>query len=289
MYDIERVLSILPRRVASEILRLCDSRRADARFISEIRLRCIGASSILLSGERIFLCSAVSFGDASGVVSALCGGSLYAHRESIRHGYITVFGGVRVGICGQARYEGGALVGVSNITSLAFRIPTARCESAEALYEAWTGVRSGMIIYSRAGVGKTTALRSLTALIGGRGRMQVAVIDERCEFFPEDYKGASVDVYRGYKRCEGIEIALRTLSPDVIVIDEIGGRGEALAMLQSLNSGVRLIATAHADSYAELSRRVSLAPFFENRIFDFAARLSLDGGKRGVEIQRIDG
>lgn len=287
MYDIEKLLSILPQKVAQEISRLAASRRADGKSISEIRLRAFGRNSVTLFGERVCLCTPVSEEDIKRTVTLICGGSLYAHRDSIKEGYVTLDGCVRVGICGQARYDGGDLVGVSNISSLVFRIPTEISENAEILYDAWLNVKHGMIIYSKPGVGKTTALRTLASLIGGRGKMQVAIIDGRCEFSPENYKGLPVDLFRGYRRAEGMEIALRVVSPDVMIIDEIGRRGEAEMILESLNSGVKVIATAHADSFFELKKRISLAPFFDNEIFDVAVGLSHKNGRRQADVRRI--
>jgi hypothetical protein len=67
----------------------------------------------------------------------VCEGSLYEKREGITDGYVTTYGGVRVGICGQARYDSGRLVGISNVTSLIFRIPTEPFFDADGLFEAW--------------------------------------------------------------------------------------------------------------------------------------------------------
>ena len=284
MYDIDKVFTILPKKAADEILRLADSRVGGEKSISEIRLRAIGRSSVIFSAERVSLSVPITHGDIKQTLSLICGGSLYSYRDSIRDGYVTLGTGVRVGICGQARYDGGALVGVSEASSLIFRIPTGTSDNADELYRARLNSRQGMIIYSRPGVGKTTALRTLAALIGGKGRMQVSVIDERMEFCPEDYRGMSVDLYRGYKRERGMEIALRSASPDVMIIDEIGRREEAVSMLESLNSGVKVIATAHASSISELMKRVSLAPFFENRIFDVAVGLVNNNGRREIEV-----
>ena len=84
-----------------------------------------------------------------------------------------------------------------------------------------------------------------------------------------------------------MEIALRVVSPDVMIIDEIGRRGEAEMILESLNSGVKVIATAHADSFFELKKRISLAPFFDNEIFDVAVGLSHKNGRRQADVRRI--
>ena len=83
----------------------------------------------------------------------------------------------------------------------------------------------------------------------------------------EMFENNLVDVLRGYPRAKGIEIATRTLSPEVIFCDEIGSAEEAKAILSAQNSGVPLIATAHADSRETLFRRPNIRILYENEIF----------------------
>lgn len=288
MINWKNVLFLLPGRQFSEISRICESRKKDGSEISEIRLRASGRSSFILAGERIYFSSSPTELEIKRTLSLMCEGALYAYRDSIMDGYITLEGGVRVGICGQARYERGSFIGVSNVSSLVFRIPTGVSSFTALLCELWQKTSRGMLIYSPPGVGKTTAVRSLVGAIGsGKAPLQVAVIDERCEFLKDDYLHSSVDIFRGYKRAEGISIALRSMSPDVIAVDEIGRLSEAEAMLESLNSGVRIIATAHASCFTELKRKTNLKPFFEGGIFDAFAGLSIKEGKRNAEIERL--
>ena len=289
MKDIERLFVHIPIQIKEEVSRISLSRGVGLCSVSEIRLRAHGRNSVIILGERIYLSARISAEDIARTFFLICEGAVYAQRESIKDGYVTLYGGVRVGICGQARYDGGHLVGVSNISSLVFRIPTAAFSDAASLYDAFVKCERGMLIYSPAGAGKTTALRTLAAMIGsGKGAEQVAVIDERGEFIFEDYINASVDILRGYKRADGMEIALRTLSPTVIVVDEVGRVREAEAMLESLNSGVRVLASAHSNSFAELKKRVALKPFFENKIFDAYAGISFNGGERRLCFERCE-
>ena len=105
---------------------------------------------------------------------------------------------MRVGACGRARYDGERLVGVSQISSLVFHIPSGECELKDEVYSAFLGSDSGLLIYSKPGRGKTTALRELAFMIGsGKNSKNVTVVDERLEFIAEKYKGCSVDLLRG--------------------------------------------------------------------------------------------
>lgn len=281
----DNIFEYLPPACVGEIKRLLISRGGEGAQISEIRVRAFGKSSLVISGERVTLTSRTSPSDITKALSLMCDGALYARRESLKDGYITLDGGVRVGVCGEARYDGGAFVGVSDVSSLVFRVPSVRIAKIPELYRAFEKCRRGMLIYSPPGAGKTTALRTLAFELGrGKPDEQVVVVDERCEFAPEDYVGASVDILRGYKRESGIAIALRTLSPSVIAVDEIGRACEAEAMLESLNSGVRVIATAHAGDVTELRRRKSILPFFERAVFDVLAGISIEGGQRKFSV-----
>ena len=277
----DKLFAHLPPAVAFELERISLSRRGNKSAISEIRLRANGRSSAVICSQRIFLSHKLCEEEIRSCFLSLCEGSLYAYRDSISEGYITMPGAIRVGIAGKASYESGKLVGISDITSLVFRIPTLKSELCDELFSAWEKSTRGMLVFSSPGLGKTTALRTLVGMIAsGKGGKQVAVIDSRSEFSSEDYKGASVDILSGYKRSHAIEIALRTLSPEIIVIDEIGGESEALSMLEYMNSGVKILASAHAGSITEARKRSALLPFFNADVFDVFFEISLVDGRR---------
>ena len=263
------VVRCLPVRVGRELLRIADTRQGGRREVSELHITIGKRSSALIGGERIFLGVDVSSQDMDATVHRLCGGAIYAHRDTIGDGFISLSGGVRVGICGQARYESDRLVGVSEVSSLVFRMPTVTSSLSEELYSAWQGSANGLLIYSPPGGGKTTALRTLVCTIAERCPWErVAVVDERCEFSVDECRGLGVMLLRGYKRADGMEIALRTMSPSIIAVDEIGARQESDAMVESLNSGIRIIATAHARECSELEKRRGLEPFLRVGAFD---------------------
>ena len=257
--------------------------------IGELHLKLGRASSVLIGGERLPLQASVSREEIESCFSYLTGGSLYAYRESISKGYVSISDGVRVGIVGEARYEDGKIVGVSGITGLCFRIPGGESSFRKELCEAFGQAKSGLLIYSPPGCGKTTALRTLAGTLGtGRRAVKLAVIDERLEFIPEDYLEARVDILQGYRKSDGLEIALRTLSPDAIMLDEIGSESEAVAMLPYVNSGVKIVATAHAGSYGELFMKKNLEAFFALHVFDVFVGLHRSGGEFFCEVRRVN-
>ena len=287
-HPVYRVIDILPRPLAEEILRISAGRVGGAPEIREIMIRVGGLCSMLIGGESLRLHHRVGIDEADGLMERLTGRALYAHRESIASGYISLGGGVRVGVGGFAAYDGSRLVGVGEVRSLLFRIPSGSCAFGEELYSLFrSGIGRGMLIYSPPGVGKTTALRSLAMSVGrGRPPLRVCVVDERCEFPIEDFADCEVDVLRGYKRREGVEIATRTLSPDLIMIDEIGAEdGEALSAV--VRCGIPLIATAHASDRGELFARPPVRRLLDMSVFSILVGIVRRGGEYTLEVDRI--
>ena len=283
-----RALSYLPRSIADEIMRIGRGRVGGVGMIREISIRAGGRCTMLFGRETVPLLTPVNMADAEEVVARLSDGALYAHRDSIASGYITVERGIRVGICGYARYEGERLVGVTNMRSLLFRIPGHDCDFSDELISAYReGIGAGMLIYSAPGVGKTTALRTLARHIGsGRDAIRVAVVDERCEFCEDDYPTAEVDILKGYKRRRGIEIATRTMSAGLIMIDEIGG-DDAESIFGVMKCGIPMIATAHASSYEELRLKPSLHPLLEAEAFHVFVGISRMGEGYELKVDRL--
>ena len=280
-------LAYLPERVGMEISRVVGGRREGAQALAEIRIRAGGVCSLVYAKKRIPLFASVSVQEMADTVKRLSEGALYAYRDSIAGGYISLAHGIRVGICGYAKYEDGALVGVSDLRSLVFRIPSGECEFGDEIYRIYRDYAPrGMLIYSPPGVGKTTALRSLAVSIGsGSDAKRVAVIDERCEFPEEDFASAEVDILKGYKRKSGIEIATRTMSPEVIMIDEIGA-DEAVGVASAIRTGIPFIATAHAGSFDELLCKPGLAPLFECGAFDLFVGISVSDGRYQLAVNQ---
>ena len=283
-----RLLGLLPTCVSKEISTVLAGRRDGFSALREIMLRSVGQSRLVLRDESLRLCSRVSAEELSGLMRRITEGALYAHRDSIASGYVSIFDGIRVGVCGSARYDGDRLVGISEISSMLFRIPSGKCGFGEEIYSAFlSGVSSGMLIYSPPGVGKTTALRWLSARIGGGSApRRVCIVDERLEFLPEDYVGLDVDILRGYKRRSGIEIATRTMSPDIIVIDEIGAE-DSSAILDVLRCGIPIIASAHAKSIDEIKVKPSLRRILEIGAFDLFVGISRVGGGYKLKVDRL--
>lgn len=267
------VMSFMPDSVRLEIERL--GVRPD-----EIRLRAYGVCAVVARGRNLALSARVCQEDMRRILKSVCDMAVYAHRDDICRGYVAIAGGGRVGVVGHAKYEGGRLCGISDVISLIFRIPSGECSFGPSLYREWQKKRSGMLICSPAGCGKTTAIRYLAGKIGGgESPMRVAVVDERCEFDLSSYSGAMVDVLRGYRRAVGVEIAIRTISAEVLIVDEIGTREDSDALLGAVGAGVTVIATAHGRGAEEARKRECIKTLCDAGLFDTYAVISRENGQ----------
>ncbi len=211
----------------------------------------------------------------------LCSYSVYTHRDEIKNGYITVRGGHRVGLCGTAKNENGIISAVDHISSLNIRIARQIIGAADGLISKIAPIDGGVLIAGKPSDGKTTLLRDLARSVSiGRGckMMRISLIDERGEL-SGTYSGIAgcdvglCDVFNGYSKKDGIISALRSMSPNVIAVDEIGDDSDADSVIAGLNAGVLFFATIHAGSIDELLRRRQSKKLLDTGAFKYVVIL----------------
>ncbi|MBQ1956924.1 MAG: hypothetical protein II365_04050 [Clostridia bacterium] len=267
------LMAMLPHRAISELERF-------GGRIEEIRLRSMRCISLTSEGRNIMLDTVLTQAEMEQTLKSMCSDSLYAYSETINRGFLTLDGGIRVGVCGRAACENDKIIGVYSISALNIRIPHRIQRPDKGVLSVCELLRSGgVLVYSPPGVGKTTFLRSaVAALAGGDKPWRVVVIDTRGELsFSLDSSRMCLDILSGYPRAAGVDIAARTMNAQLIVCDEIGDLSEALAIVSAHNCGVPLLATAHAGSVGELLRRKSISLLHRSGIFGSYVGLNRTG------------
>jgi len=117
-------------------------------------------------------------------------------------------------------------------------------------------IQSGSLttLLGPSGCGKTTLLRTIARTLAERQRL-VAVIDERGELFPPEGPLPPLERIGGVDKARAVQMALRTLAPQVILLDELGSLEETMALEQGFFSGVDFIASLHAPDAAQAQCR----------------------------------
>ena len=242
--------------------------------INEIRLRENRLLSITCAGKNFSCDRKCTSEDIALTVDKLCGGSLYSHADDIRNGVINTEYGIRAGVCGRAVCENGKISAVCDISSVNIRIPRRVEGAGDGLFKLVKNGKSALV-FSPPGVGKTTVLRELIPYLARENR--VAVIDTRYELCAGISGMDLCDVFSGYPRFEGIKSAVRTMSPEYIICDEIAGRDDAEALLSAYASGIAVCASAHAADYSGLLKKKEIAELIDEGVFDYVCALSRSG------------
>jgi stage III sporulation protein AA len=245
----------------------------DKQIAEEIRIRRGGGVSVILAGNaRIELPSCkLSISEA---LARATQGSYHSVQESLRKGFVSAPGGIRVGVCGSAAVKDGEISGWKDISSVCIRLCRARKGIAREAGIAGSG--KSTLIISPPGAGKTTLLRDLVRTASDAG-YRVGLADERGEIaalsngVPALDVGVNTDVIDGVPRAEAVMFLLRTMNPQIIATDEITDKSDYEALSQAANCGVALFATSHRSDA-------------DTRLFERIVRIRVRNGKRTYEV-----
>lgn len=301
--DFNNIISYISPRIQMYLKKLSEPMIEN---IQEIRLRTerpvvivtsMGSSFLTLSGKTSYIyssnCVISSQNEIFDTVNKMCGYSMHSHYEDILNGYVTLSNGARVGICGTAVFEKEKVKSIKDINSINIRIPrTAQGVSKPIFENVYKGSLKNLLIVGPPSSGKTTILRDLAYQLSS-GRMgkyyKICVVDERKEIFPsqQDIKtlGPNTDVLLGFPKGKGISMAVRTMSPDVIICDEIGTIEEANEILNGINCGTKFVLSTHADDVLELKNKKIFKEFFNLNAIDKVVFLT--NAEKPCKIKRI--
>ncbi len=286
---LELAARLLPERLFSALMSVSKSER---ETMTELRLRRERFFSASLYGKEYFITDSgrlmngcaeavrVSAEDIEITFKNAFRGSVHSFPRELSQGFIACEGGSRAGFCGTAVIDpkSGEVTSVKGISSVNIRIAHEVTGCAEGLAQRVFGdCLASLIIASPPCGGKTTMLRDLSRILGQR--YSVALIDERGELAScidgsaGNDIGPKTDIFSGYPKAAAVETAVRVMSPDIIICDEIGSPGDLRALEYAVNSGVKLVCSCHASSIDELKKRPAAGKLIKQGIFDHAALL----------------
>lgn len=263
-------------------IRIREEQPVMLRFVSTYRFVTCGGRLTQFYSENLLR---MRKNEIEKIFSKMCRFSVYSLTESIVNGFITLEGGNRVGVYGTAVSEDGRINSVRNISGLNIRLSGDRKDISRPVVDRFfENSVSNLLVCGPPSSGKTTLLRDLCRILSDEKLKRIAVIDERGEMYGYNL-GFNTDVLNRYPKARGIEIAVRTLSPEIIVCDEVGGVDETSAIKNSLNSGVKFVMSIHCNSIDELKHKeqfkiICCSGAVENLVFldkDF-----------NIEMRRID-
>lgn len=244
----------------------------------EIRLRLGKHPKALVQGKYVTLTdkgisSTVNKEDINFIIKKATKNSLHTYSEQIKNGYITTDEGHRLGLCGEVVTDGGNISTLRNISSINLRIAKPCYNFAENIVDYYKrqGVSNTLII-SEAGDGKTSLLRELARRLSGY--YSVVIVDERYEISGVKKEGKCVfdvgdcDVISGGSKFETINFAIRNMSPQIIIADEITNETDADVIKRVSYCGSKTIVSAHCSNINELYKRPIYKDLIYFNIFD---------------------
>ena len=245
--------------------------------LQELRLRLGRAPRMMLGYHYEDIKGIVSQDDLSYVINQASQFSPWA-AATVSQGFLTAPGGHRIGICGQAVIQNDKVMGIRSPMSLCIRVARDFPGLALELKQS----KGSILIVGPPGCGKTTLLRDIIRQRSNENRYALAVVDEREELFPNSQgspcfdPGPNTDILCGASKPEGILMALKTMGPGCIAVDEITSEKDCQSLMKAAWCGVDLLATAHAASLDQLFHSPVYRPLMDVKVFGSVVCLSRD-------------
>lgn len=287
--SLSQIFSVLPDKL---VYRLSSLSGELMDHIQELRLRTDKPVEIRCKDKTLYLTEksftydifnnlsyiTVSKGDLLDIFTKACSYSVFNRQNEISHGFVTLSGGHRMGITGSAVYSNGELTNIKDISSLNIRFASEYIGCSRDMIKNIGKIPQNILICGKPCSGKTTLIRDIARSLSLDSLKKVCVIDSRNEI-SATYRGRATldigmcDIFSMYDKINGIEHAIRNMSPDYIICDEIVTKDEVRAISYGINSGVNFIATVHCTDKAELFSKPLFKELLSLNAFDKAILL----------------
>ena len=299
MEELKSILQYFPNNIKETILQAISISLGE--FVEEIRIRQSRPITLKIGQEVMILEHVITKEEINEIFERICENSIYSYKKEICEGFITIKGGHRVGITGTAVIDE-KIKNINYISSLNFRIAREKKGSSKEIIKHVINQNENTIfntlIISPPGGGKTTVLRDiLRNLSNGIKELNfspkvVGLVDERGEIAatykgePQKDVGIMTDVMSNFPKSIGMKMLIRSMSPQIIACDEIGGIEDIQAIKVAICSGVKGIFTAHGRNLEELIQNPELNHLITENIIEKVSQLSLQ--KKGTAEKIFD-
>ena len=256
--------------------------------VSEIRFHKNGYITLIIVNTTYFFdyngdlydmpnshCLRISKEEFDNLFISLCDFTVHKYTQSLKMGYLVLENGVRIGVCSNAVYENGEVKSVNEVTSLNVRIPrNVTGFSLDIMNKLYKNGCPGIIVAGMPNSGKTTFLRDMAyqLSLGSAGKCRkVCVIDERREIcsFESENLFLNTDVLSGFKKADGIETAVRTMSPEIIICDEIANKKEVEKIIYGFSCGASFALSVHVGERKDIFKKAIMKDLISTGEFSY--------------------